>query len=111
MMNEIYENFNNFVSELVTYHIKTSPNFTLEKLAEALNLSSSFVQKCVSISGKNHFNLNHIYTISEVMEFPIENFFPSQKNYKLLTNIQLNDTEWYELRKNYFKRGKENLNE
>lgn len=105
VINETYKNFNNFVSELVTYHLRSNPEFTIDKLAEATKLSSSFVQKCVSLSTQKHFNLRHLYIISNVMKIPIEKFMPSKENYKLITNDELTDKEWMQLNTFYFNEG------
>lgn len=89
--------FNTFVSELVNYHIRMNKNLSVASLSEKIGLSNSFVQKALYIPKEKHFNLKHIFLISQAIEVPIDNLLPSKENYKLLTNKELDEKDW-----NYF---------
>ena len=102
MQNHLFD-FNCFVSELVYYHIKMEKNLSVSDLSEKIGLSYSFVQKALSISEKKHFNLTHIFLISQAMDLSIEKFLPSKENYKLLTNKELSEEEWQKFI-NYLKK-------
>lgn len=88
--------FNTFVSELVNYQIRMNKNLSVALLAEKIGLSISFVQKALYIPKEKHFNLRHIFLISEAIDLPIEKLLPSKENYKLLTNKELTNKEWKE---------------
>lgn len=86
--------FNTFVSELVNYHIRMNKKISISMLSEKIGLSNSFVQKAIYIPKEKHFNLKHIFLISQIIEIPVEKLLPSKENYKLLTNSELSDREW-----------------
>lgn len=97
--------FNTFVSDLVYYHIKMG-NISASQLSEKIGLSYSFVQKVLSNPKNKHFNLTHIFLISQAIDLPVEKFLPSKENYKLLTNKELSEEEWKKFI-NYLKKERE----
>lgn len=86
--------FNTFVSELVSYYIRMNKNISVSYLSEKIGLSNSFVQKALYIPKEKHFNLTHIFLISQAMNLSIDNLLPSKENYKLLTNKELSEEDW-----------------
>lgn len=108
MKKDTYENnIDYFISALVSYYLSSRDNFTVEMLAEKMRLSVSFVSKAVSYNNGKHFNVRHIFLISESLGISIDKLFPSKESYKLLTNKDLSDAEWNAIVKN-FKTAKEN---
>ena len=93
-MQEYLLDFNSFVSELVSYHIRMDKNINISSLSEKIGLSSSFVHKALSSSTGKHFNLRHIFLISQAMNLSMEDLVPSKENYKLITNKELSEEEW-----------------
>lgn len=106
MENYLFD-FNTFVSELLNYHIRMNKNISVALLSEKIGLSNSFVQKALYTPKEKHFNLKHIFLISNVLNLSIENFLPSKENYKLLTNKDLNDDEWEKFLNNLKKENNE----
>lgn len=86
--------FNTFVSELVNYHIRMNKALSVALLSEKIGLSNSFVQKALYIPKEKHFNLKHIFLISEALKLSVDKLLPSKENYKLLTNKDLKDEDW-----------------
>lgn len=93
-MEKYLMNFNTFVSELVNYHIRMNKKISVAMISEKIGLSNSFVQKAIYTPKDKHFNLKHIFLISQAIEIPIDKLLPSKENYKLLTNVDLSDEEW-----------------
>jgi len=94
--------FNSFVSELVYYYLKGCPDMTVDKLAENIGVSSSFIQKCLSSpSTGKHFNLWHIYVIANALNVNISDLIPSKKNYQVLYNKELSQDEWNTIFENH----------
>ena len=86
--------FNTFVSELVNYHIRMNKNLSVASLSEKIGLSNSFVQKAIYTPKEKHFNLRHIFLISQAIGISIDKLLPNKENYKLLTNKELDDKSW-----------------
>ena len=86
--------FNTFVSELVNYHIRMNKDISVALLSEKIGLSNSFVQKALYTPKAKHFNLKHIFLISQALKLSIDKLLPSKENYKLLTNKALTEEEW-----------------
>ncbi len=97
-----YENnIDFFISRLVSYHLSAKPDYTAEMLAEQINLSVSFVNKAISYSNGKHFNIRHIFLISNALGVSIDKLFPSRETYKLLTNKELSEDEWDTIVENF----------
>lgn len=95
-MNKYLMDFNSFVSEIVNYHLKMKKNTNISKLSEKVGVSVSFFQKALYTPTDKHFNLRHIFLIAQALNMSVEKFLPSKENYKLITNKELTDEEWYE---------------
>lgn len=105
MKNVTYENnIDFFISSLVSYYLSSRDGFTVEMLAEKMKLSVSFISKAISYSNGKHFNVRHLFLISQALGISIDQLFPSRENYKLLTNKDLSDVEWNAIVENYFKK-------
>lgn len=86
--------FNTFVSELVNYQIRMNKNLSVSSLSEKIGLSNSFVQKALYTPQEKHFNLRHIFLISQALNLSIDKLLPSRENYKLLKNKDLSAEDW-----------------
>ena len=86
--------FNTFVSELVNYYLHMNKNISISMLAEEIGLSDSFVQKVLYNPSIKHFNLTHIFLISQALNLPVNKLLPNKENYKLLTNKEISDEDW-----------------
>lgn len=102
MKENTYENnIDVFISGLVSYYLSSRDDFTVEMLAEKMNLSASFISKAVSYSNGKHFNVRHIFLISQALGISVDKLFPSKESYKLLTNKDISDDEWNAIVENY----------
>lgn len=106
-MENYLSDFNTFVSELIYYHIRMNKDISVAFLSEKIGLSTSFVQKALYTPKEKHFNLKHVFLISQAMNLPIADLLPSKENYKLLTNKELSEESWKQF-KNNLKKEEEN---
>ncbi|KOY76035.1 hypothetical protein RZ70_05300 [Apilactobacillus kunkeei] len=75
-----YNDFYDYVNDKVNI-IAKSKGLTLEHIASYLNLSESFIKKVSSHKNNSHYNLYHIWKLSNMLETPIEEMLPPINNY------------------------------
>lgn len=92
--------FNKFVKELVRYQISGIEELTHEDISEQINVSHSFFRQAISLSSSKHFNLKHIFNISQAIEISIDKLVPSIENFKLLRSREPTQKEWMALTNN-----------
>lgn len=108
MKEAAYENnIDFFISGLISYYLRSRSDLTIEMLAEKTQLSVSFISKAVSYSNGKHFNVRHIFLISQALGISIDKLFPSKESYKLLTNKALSNAEWNTIVENFKNTGEE----
>ncbi len=74
------ENFYNLVSKNVA-RIRKEKNISQLKLANAIgHQNATFLGKAELLVEGKHFNLEHLYKISMVLDVDIEEFFKKQNN-------------------------------
>lgn len=73
--NEKLENFYKLISKNVV-RIRKEKKLSQLKLANAIgHQNATFLGKAELLAENKHFNLEHLYKISEVLEIDIEEFF------------------------------------
>ena len=107
-MEKYLQDFNTFVSEILNYHIRMNTDLNIAIIAEKIGVSDSFVQKVLYTPKVKHFNLKHIFLLSQELNMQPDKLLPSKENYKLLTNKELSDADWIKFRNNLKKEDTKN---
>ncbi|MCP9356708.1 hypothetical protein KBX49_01770 [Liquorilactobacillus satsumensis] len=90
MENKLY--FNDYVSESVRYYEKKK-GLTHEQLASYLGISENFIKQVNSKQSSKHYNIYHLWQLSQFLETPIDKFLPPINDYEAFKQIMPMSTE------------------
>lgn len=84
--------FYKYVSELV-YFEATKANRKYQDIAILLDVSESFIQKVHNQKYDQHYNLEHLYIISDSLNIDINELLPNKKTLKKIFGNKVNIEE------------------
>lgn len=86
--------FNTYVSESVRYYEKKR-GLNHEYLASYLGVSENFIKQVTSRQSTKHYNLYHLWKLSQLLKTPIESFLPPVDDYAAFKQVMPMATETF----------------